>query len=172
MMDSREILRAVMTATRTSQSQLARISGVRQPSISQFLSGAIDFSDDQIDRLLSCMGYRLEVSRQAVNANLTRSERRSWSMHRQLATHLNETSLTAWQTTIFANIARLRADVRGQPHLDNLDHWQHLVSTKDVPALRRVLTGVDRHSIEMREVTPMGGILTDEERQQALRNAV
>lgn len=171
-MDSREILRAIMAATETSQSQLARISGVRQPSISQFLSGTIDFSDDQIDRLLSCMGYRLEVSRQAIDANLTRSERRSWSMHRQLATHLNATSLTAWQPTILANIARLRADVRGQPHVDNLDRWQHLVSTKDVPALRRVLTGVDRHSIEMREVTPMGGILTDEERQQALRNAV
>ena len=171
-MGSREILRAVMAATRTSQSQLARTSGVRQPSISQFISGTIDFSDDQIDRLLSCMGYRLEVSRQAIDANLTRSERRSWSMHRQLATHLNSTSLTAWQPTIFANIARLRADVRGQPHLANLEHWHHLVSTKDVPALRRVLTGVDRRSIEMREVTPMGGILTDEERQKALRNAV
>ncbi|BBZ67652.1 hypothetical protein MINS_30810 [Mycolicibacterium insubricum] len=171
-MGSRDILRHVMAATGTSQSQLARISGVRQPSISQFLSGTIDFSDDQVDRLLSCMGYRLEVSRQAVNVNLTRSERRSWSMHRQLATHLSATSLTAWQPTIFANIARLRADVRGQPHLANLDDWQRLVSTKDVPALRRVLTGVDRHSIEMREVTPMGGILTDEERQQALRNAV
>lgn len=171
-MGSRDILRHVMAATGTSQSQLARVSGVRQPSISQFLSGTIDFSDDQLDRLLSCMGYRLEVRRQAIDANLTRSERRSWSMHRQLATHLNSTSLTAWQPTIFANIARLRADVRGQPHLDNLDRWQRLVSAKDVPALRRILTGVDRHSIEMREVTPMGGILTDEERQQALRNAV
>jgi transcriptional regulator with XRE-family HTH domain len=171
-MGSRDILRHVMAATGTSQSQLARISGVRQPSISQFLSGTIDFSDDQINRLLSCMGYRLEVSRQAIIANLTRSEQRSWSMHQQLSTHLNATSLSAWQPTIFANIARLRAGVRGQPHLANLDHWQHLVSTKDVPALRRILTGVDRHSIEMREVTPMSGILTDEERRQALRNAV
>lgn len=80
-MGSRDILRDVMAATGTSQSQLARVSGVRQPSISQFLSGTIDFSDDQIDRLLSCMGYRLEVSRQAIDADLTRSERRSWSMH-------------------------------------------------------------------------------------------
>jgi hypothetical protein len=93
-------------------------------------------------------------------------------MHLQVATHLNSASLTAWQPMIFANITRLCADVRGQPHLANLDNWQRLVSTKDVLALRRVLTGVDRHSIEMPEVTPMGGILTDEERQQALRNAV
>ena len=171
-MGSRDILRHVMAETGTTQSQLARISGVRQPSISQFLGGTIEFSDDQIDRLLSCMGYRLEVSRRALITHLTRSERRSWSMHRRLATHLTATSLTAWQPTIFANIARLGADVHGQPHLANLEHWQRLVSTEDVPALRRVLTGVDRHSIEMREVTPMGGILTDEERQQALQNAV
>ncbi|MBB3753770.1 transcriptional regulator with XRE-family HTH domain [Mycolicibacterium sp. BK634] len=171
-MGPRDVLRHTMAETGTSQSQLARISGVRQPSISQFLSGTIEFSDDQIDRLLSCMGYRLEVSRRAVNANLTRSERRSWSMHRQLATHLTTTSLTTWQPTIFANIARLRAGVRGQPHLANIDDWEHLVSTQDVAALRRALTGVDRHSIEMREVTPMGGILTEEERHQALQRAV
>jgi hypothetical protein len=171
-MGAREILRDIMVATGTSQSQLARISGVRQPSISQFLGGTIHFSDDQIDRLLSCMGYRLEVSRQAVDANLTRSERRSWSMHRQLATHLNATALMAWQPTIFVNIAHLRAGVRGQPHLAYLDQWQHLVSTEDVSALRPVLTGVDRHSIEMREVTPMGGLLSDVERRQALRSAV
>lgn len=171
-MSSRQILRDIMVATGTSQSQLARVSGVRQPSISQFFGGVIEFSDDQVDRLLSCMGYRLEVSRKAVNANLTRSERRSWSVHRQLATHLNATTLAAWQATIFVNIARLRAGVRGQPHLANLDKWQELVSTEDVPALRRVLTGVERHSIEMREVTPMGGLLPDVERRQALNMAV
>jgi hypothetical protein len=34
-------------------------------SISQFLSGTVELSDDRLDRLLSCMGYRLEVTRQA-----------------------------------------------------------------------------------------------------------
>lgn len=160
-----------MTETGTSQSELARLSGVHQPSISQFLTGKIDFSDDQLDRLLSCVGYRLEVTHQAVDANLTRSERRSWSLHRQLATHLTATSLTDWRPTILANIKRLRTGVRGQPHLTNLDRWQHIVETGDVSALRRALTGVDRQSIEMREVTPMSGLLPDEERKQALRTA-
>lgn len=172
LVNSRQILHDVMSATGTNQSQLARVSGVKQPSISQFLSGTIVFSDDQVDRLLSCMGYRLEVSRTAVSANLTRSERRSWVMHRQLATHLNATTLVDWQASIFVNIERLRAGVRGQPHRANLDQWQHLVETEDVTGLRRVLTGVDRHSIEMREVTPMAGLLTDDERRQALRSAV
>ncbi len=160
-----------MIKTGTSQSQLARLSGVHQPSISQFLTGKIDFSDDQLDRLLSCMGYRLEVARRAVDVELTRSERRSWVVHRQLATHLSAASLDEWRPTILANIERLRTGVRGQPHLDNLDRWQRIVETADVSAVRRALTGVDRQDVEMREVTPMGGLLPDDERRQALRSA-
>ncbi|OBJ97561.1 transcriptional regulator [Mycolicibacterium fortuitum] len=159
-----------MVKTGTSQSQLARLSGVHQPSISQFLTGKIDFSDEQLDRLLSCMGYRLEVTRRAVD-ELNRSERRSWIVHRQLATHLTATSLNDWRPTILANIERLRADVRGQPHIDNLDRWQRIVATSDVSPLRRALTGVDRQDVEMREVTPLGGLLPDDERRQALMNA-
>lgn len=160
-----------MVETGTSQSQLGRLSGVHQPSISQFLTGKIDFSDDQLDRLLSCMGYRLEVARRVVPAKLTRSERRSWTVHRQLATHVTATSLTDWRPTIRANLKRLRAGVHGQPHVDNLDRWQHIVDTDDLCALRRALTGLDRPDIEMREVTPLGGLLPEEERRQALRSA-
>ena len=50
-----------MLVTGTTQSQLSRFSGVHQPSISQFLSGRIAMSDEMLDRLLSCLGYRLEV---------------------------------------------------------------------------------------------------------------
>jgi hypothetical protein len=54
-----------------------RVRGHFQPSISQFLSGKVDLSDEQLDRLLSCMGYRLEVTRRPVTPDLNRSERRS-----------------------------------------------------------------------------------------------
>jgi plasmid maintenance system antidote protein VapI len=52
-----------MVETGTTQSELARTSGVRQPSINQYLSGRGHLSDDMLDRLLSCLGYRLEVIR-------------------------------------------------------------------------------------------------------------
>ena len=71
-----DVLRGVMLETGTTQSNLSRLSGVRQPSISGFLSGRVDLSDDQLERLLSCMGYRLEVVRRPVIPELTRSERR------------------------------------------------------------------------------------------------
>ena len=158
-----------MIDTSTTQSLLSRMSGVRQPSISQFLSGKVDLSDEQLDRLLSCMGYRLEVIRRPVSPDLTRSERRSWRLHRQLATHLTRSSLEQWRPTIGRNLERLRAGVRGQPHLRNLDRWSALVDRDDVPGLHRVLTGLNADSIAMREVSPMSGLLSPEERSQVLQ---
>jgi acyl dehydratase len=70
----------------------------------QFLSGTVDLSDDQLDRLLSCMGYRLEVTRRPVIPELTRSERRSW----RLPIRLTPASLQEWHPVIERNIKRLR----------------------------------------------------------------
>ncbi|NEE04544.1 helix-turn-helix transcriptional regulator [Phytoactinopolyspora halotolerans] len=160
-----------MLETSTTQSDLSRVSGIRQSSISQFLSGKVNLSDEQLDRLLSCMGYRLEVVRRPVVAELTRSERRSWRLHRQLSTHLTRSSLEEWRPRIERNLRRLRENVSGQPHVRNLDRWQSLVGSGDVPGLHRVLTGLDRDSIEMREISPMGGLLSQDERSDVLRMA-
>jgi transcriptional regulator with XRE-family HTH domain len=169
--DSRHVLREVMLSTGTSQSELSRLSGVWQSSISQFLSGRIHLSDEQLDRLLSCMGYRLEVVWRPALPDLTRSEWRSWRLHRRLSTHLTRSSLEQWRPTIERNLERLRSTVRGQPHLRNLDRWESLVDRGDVPGFHRIFTGLDRDSIEMREVSPVGGLLPNEERLQVLQMA-
>ena len=160
-----------MLETGTAQSELSRVSGVRQPSISQFVSGKIELSDEQLDRLLSCMGYRLEVVRRAVAPDLTRSERRSWLLHRRISSHLTRASLQQWRPTMERNLARLSGLVAGQPHQRNLEHWASLVASGDVLGLQRVLTGLDRESIEMREVSPMSGLLAPDERADVLAKA-
>jgi len=160
-----------MRETRTTQSALSRLSGVRQPSISQFLSNTVELSDEQLDRLLSCMGYRLEVTRRPVIPQLTRSERRSWRLHCRLSSRLTPHSLGEWRPVIERNLRRLRDGVTGQPHIRSLDRWESLVRGGDVLGLHRVLTGLDRDSIEMREVSPMGGLLPRDERRAALREA-
>lgn len=165
-----ELLRQVMLETGTTQTTLSRISGVYQPSISQFLSGKVDLSDDQLDRLLSCMGRRLEVVRRPVIPELTYSERRSWRLHRQLSTHLTSERLEGWIAKLERNLERERTMVRGERHLKNVDRWQSLIEERDVLGLRRVMTGLDRDSIEMREVSPMGGLLPDSERLDILRD--
>lgn len=163
-----DVLREVMLETGTTQSGLSRLSGVRQPSISGFLSGRVDLSDEQVDRLLSCMGYRLEVVRRPVVPTLTRSERRSWQLHRRLSTLLDRDRFEDWRPTIERNLDRLNEQITGQPHERNLQRWRDLVEHRDLPGLHRVLTGLDRNSIEMREVSPMGGILTQEQRSEVL----
>jgi transcriptional regulator with XRE-family HTH domain len=169
--DRRDVLREVMLSTGTSQSELSRLSGVWQSSISQFLSGRVQLSDEQLDRLLSCMGQRLEVSWRPVLPDLTRSEWRSWRLHRRLSTHLTRTSLEKWRPTIKHNLKRIRSAVQGQPHLRNLDHWESLLKHDNITGLHRILTGLDRDSIEMREVSPLGGLLPNEERLEVLRMA-
>jgi transcriptional regulator with XRE-family HTH domain len=171
MVDGNPVLREVMLATDTTQSELSRISGVRQPSISQFLSGRVHLSDEQLDRLLSCMGYRLEVVRRQVRPELTRSEWRSWRLHRQLSTHLTQLSLERWRPVVERNLERLRSTVRGEPHVRNLDRWEELLEHGDLPGVHRILTGLDRGSIEMREVSPLSGLLPDEERLEVLKAA-
>jgi hypothetical protein len=163
-----DVLREVMLETSTTQSDLSRPSGVRQPSISGFLSGRVDLSDDQLERLLSCMGYRLEVVRRPVVPKLTRSERRSWQLHRRLSGLLNRDNFKEWRPTIERNLERLSGQVTGQPHERNLQRWRDLVDRGDLPILHRILTGLDRDSIEMREISPMSGLLTQEQRSEAV----
>ena len=163
-----DLLRQVMSETDTTQTMLSRFSGVRQPSISQFLSGKVEMSDEQLDRLLSCMGYRLEVVRRPVAPELTHSERRSWMLHRRLATHLTRETLAVWVPTIERNISRERRAVRGTGHVQSVDRWEGMVERRDVLALHRVMTGLDRGSIEMREVSPLGGLLPEMERLEVM----
>jgi transcriptional regulator with XRE-family HTH domain len=163
-----ELLGDVMRETGTTQSELSLISGVRQPSISQYLSGRVELSDRMLDRLLSCMGYRLEVVRKPVRPGLRRSEERSWRLHREISRRLDETTMSRWRPIMLRNLDRLRGQVTGQPHLRNLDRWQRLVDDNDVLGVHRVLTGLDRDSMEMREVSPMSGVLTQQERLDVL----
>ncbi len=69
------------------------------------------------------------------------------------------------------NLTRLRERVSGQPHERNLDRWQTLVESEDLGGIKRMLTGLDRDSIEMREVSPMRGLLSQEERYEVLSGA-
>jgi hypothetical protein len=121
-----------------------------------------------LDRLLSCMGYRLEVVRHPVRQDLGRSPKRSWELHRRLASHLTARTLSEWRPIMARNLSRLREGTRGQPHLRNLDRWQRLIEESDLTGLHRMMTGLDMDSVEMREVSPMSGLLSDDERSEVL----
>jgi hypothetical protein len=66
------------------------------------------------------------------------------------------------------NLTHLREVSRGQPHLRNLNRWEHLIEDGDVSGLHRAMTGLDVGSVEMREVSPMRGLLSQTERSEVL----
>lgn len=169
MSERRDILGRVMSETGTTQSELSRLSGVRQPSISQMLSGRVEPSDEMLGRLLSCMGFGLEVVRRPVRLDLPRSVRRSWLLHRRISTLLDRRTLEEWTPRILGNVEQMRGQLRGEPHRTNLERWSTLVGDGDLPGLHRVLTGLDTDAIEMREVSPMRGLLTQRERDEVLQ---
>jgi hypothetical protein len=76
--------------------------------------------------------------------------------------------LDDWRPTIRRNLRRRRENSRGQPHLRNLDRWLRMVDDGDLPGLRRVMTGLDTDSVQMREVSPLGGLLSQTERSEVL----
>ena len=121
-----------------------------------------------LDRLLSCMGFRLEVVRRPVKSELGCSSERSWRLRRRLSTHLTPETLDEWRPTVVRNLKRLRGSVRGQPHVRNLGRWRQLVRDSDMSGLRSVMTGVDTDSVEMREVSPMGGLMSQDQRSEVL----
>ncbi len=89
-------------------------------------------------------------------------------LHRRLSKRLTSQTLEMWLPKLERNLERERESVRGSVHLSNVDRWTELVRRRDLSGLRRVLTGLDRDSIEMREVSPMGGLLPEEERLEVM----
>ena len=171
-MDSRATtLYQVMTLTGTAAGRLAGFSGVGESQISQFVCGEGDFVQAEFDLLLACMGFAIRPDRSIVVVQMSRSECRSWLAHRELSAYLTKYPGIDWQSTVFANIDRLRRGTRGQPHMDNLVRWQRIAEEGGLRDIRHPLVGLDRRAIEMREVSPMGGLLPDDLRLRALRPA-
>ncbi|PBB08254.1 hypothetical protein CKW39_10665 [Kocuria sp. WRN011] len=98
------------------------------------------------------------------------SERRTLVLHRVLAERLDAATLASWTPRILANLDRLETGVQGRPHVQNLARWRRLVEAGHVEGIRAVLVSVEVNGIEMREVSPMAGILTEAERLAALNS--
>ena len=158
-----------MSETGTTQTLLSRWSGVHQPSISQFLTGRTELSDEMLERLLGLHGLpaRGHPSAGRAGADSVRA-----ALLAAAPAAVDPPDAAVLQRVATADrgqrLSQLRSQVTGQPHTRNLERWGRLVGSGDVSGLRRVLTGLDRDSIEMREVSPMGGLLSQEERQQVL----
>lgn len=163
-MNRSDILRIGMERTETSQSELSRVTGVPQGRISNYVTGKLEPSEGMLDRLLGGLGVQVSVVIEPVQ--MERTKLRSWRLHRTILQKLSGGE-PEWER-MDHNLERLRSVIQGQPHERNLDRWQRIVDTRNLREFRRVLTDLSTDGIEMREVSPMSGTLTEEERRQVL----
>lgn len=104
------------------------------------------------------------------NSELNRSVLRTLMLHRSLVPKLSEETLSSWTPRILQNLDRLSGSVQGHPHVENLGRWRRIVENHDLNTLRTLLDSTDQGSIEMREVSPMGGLISQEERLSILKS--
>lgn len=170
-MERHLILGQLMRELGIRQTDLSAMSGIKQPNISGYLSGRKPLGERVFDQLLACMGLESRVRIEVVQPELTRSERRSWLLHRYVSSVLSDDRIESELPRLKRNLDRVSELSQGEPHESNLREWNDILRDRDWLRLRRVLTGLDRHSIEMREVSPMSGLLSDSERRDVLKSA-
>jgi hypothetical protein len=113
-----------------------------------------------------------EIAREALERALRpqrREERVQVELHRALLGKLI-TDVDRMRKVAHRNLAKSRSVVRGEQARGWLDEWDALV---DGPPERlvEVFLGEDEHSIDLRQVSPFAGALSDKERLTAIRRA-
>jgi hypothetical protein len=76
-----------------------------------------------------------------------------------------------WRELARANIRRSRETVHGDLPQQWLDEWERLLGGSDPAALLETLVRFGEREEELRAVSPFAGLLTEDERRQALASA-
>ncbi|MDR0432617.1 MAG: helix-turn-helix domain-containing protein [Bifidobacteriaceae bacterium] len=165
-MNAASALAWAMRESGTSQTELSGLTGVSQGRISEYVAGKVTMSQAMLSHLLSAMGYAAEIA--VIRAPLNISDERSWRLHRAVAKKLTAGVIGKAKPRLIKNVLAQRAAVRGEPHLSHLAQWERMIRAEDVQSIRRCCLDVGDFGREMREVSPLGGILTQSERLEAL----
>lgn len=98
-----------------------------------------------------------------------REERVALELHKKVAAHLlRDADATLANVNRVATAGRSRVD----PYTAGLlDEWMRLAEARDLPGLLHSMTATDQHSVDMRQVGPFNGVLSDDERFDAIRRA-
>lgn len=152
-----------MDSTGMSQVELSRLTGLPPSKISRYVSGKLEPSEPTLDLLLSSLGLQVDFDLEPVP--MERTKRRSWMLHRLVSRKLGTTGIdnSGWGR-MQRNLDRVRSNIQGPVHERNVDRWQQIIDSRSLRDLQRVLVDTSTDGIEMREVSPMTGFLTEDER--------
>lgn len=144
------------------QQELADAAGTSQPTVAAYERGTKSPTLDTVRRLAASAGLEARVE---YHPPMTREERRSLALHREIAAHVEddpERHLTRAHCTLER---MLRASPGAAPLLRD---WQ-VILQRPVTAMLEVLTDPAPWARELRHVTPFAGVLTAAERAAVYR---
>ena len=149
------------------QAELSRLTGLPQSKISRYVTGRLEPSEPTLDLLLSSLGVQVDF--EVVPIRLERTKLRSWLLHRRISQKLASIGVdeSGWDR-MRRNLGRVRSNSQGTVHERNLDRWQGIIESRSLRELQRVLVDTSDRGVEMREVSPMSGFLTEDERLDVL----
>jgi transcriptional regulator with XRE-family HTH domain len=162
------LLRAAMDATGSTQVALSALTGVAQGRISEYVCAKRAMSPGTAKLLFDAMGLRLNLEATIHPVEMNSSDRRSWLLHRKACAKLTSSSLPHWRDLIAKNAEAMRRQIQGGPHLENLAKWERLAQTGDIKGLRGAMLDPGEAGRAMRDVSPLAGVLTQQERCEAL----
>lgn len=173
-------IRRVRTAKGIGVRELARRMNVTPGAVSQWERSEANrtIQVDTLQRALMALGEELVTESRSIGGEglpyepapmERREDRVSCELHRAIARKLIDMP-DAVRSVIPVGVEKIRGHVRGPLVNAWLDEWLAL-STGPLGPLVDVLLGTDEHAVEMRQNTPFLGVLTQQERLEAIRRA-
>lgn len=99
---------------------------------------------------------------------LERTKLRSLLLHTAIAEKIEHFDEDSW-AKMNRNLARVRANTRGNYHQKNIRRWQEIIDNRDIVGLRTALTDPTDTGIRMRETSPMSGFISNPQRLTILK---
>jgi len=156
--------------------ELARLAQVTPGAVTQWEQSEIAglIRESTLSRALAAMNTTPAQMRKRAEPNFQnrlerREDRISLELHREVAKKVVANPDLAL-ARITDEARRIRPNLRGSA-LQQLDEWVRLCNEFRPDLLISLMLGTDPNSINMRQISPFGGILTEMERRDAIGRA-
>lgn len=163
------LVRARRTRLGLSQRAAARVCGIPQPMLSRIESGQTDPGMTTLVRVLAGLGAQLHLELKPLESGGAgrREKQRSLWLNRIVVGELVRDPDRALMIAR-DNITRWREIHAGRPSiLAALDRWSEIID-QGIESVVATLTGQNEESEDLRQNSPFAGVLSQEQREQAL----
>jgi transcriptional regulator with XRE-family HTH domain len=154
---------------------LARLVGVTPGAVTQWEKSEErgKLRESTLHRVLAAMGTTLEAEYPPLSLSplARREDRVALELHRSVAAKLvmNPDEV---MSVVPANIRSMRSRIQGNAAQAGLDRWEFLVGQRQIGALVDHMLSTDSSSVALRQTSPFLGVLSEQERQVAIKRAV